>query len=78
ERYGKTTNLPVAFIQGFGLKRGAIATSAAPDDNTVVCAGVNPEDIALAINEVARLGGGQVAVCDGEVVASLPLPVGGI
>ncbi len=78
ERYGKTTNLPVAFIQGFGLKRGAIATSAAPDDNNVVCAGVNPEDIALAINEVSRLGGGQVAVCDGEVVASLPLPVGGI
>ena len=40
--------------------------------------GCEPEDIALAINEVARLGGGQVAVCDGEVVASLPLPVGGI
>lgn len=78
ERYGKTDNLPVAFIQGFGITKGAIATSASPDDNNVVCAGVTSEDMAFAINEIVRMGGGQVAVLDGEVVASLPLPIGGI
>ncbi len=78
ERFGKTNNLPVAFIQGFGLTKGAIATSASPDDNNIVCAGVSSEDMALAINEVIRLGGGQVAVADGEVLSALPLPIGGI
>ena len=78
ERYGKTDNLPVAFIQGFGLQRGAIATSASPDDNNIVCAGVSAQDMATAINAVTAMGGGQVAVLDGEVVASLPLPIGGI
>ncbi|WIK64725.1 adenine deaminase [Gleimia hominis] len=78
ERYGKTGNLPVAFVQGFGIKRGAIATSASPDDNNIVCAGANQADMATAINEVVRIGGGQVVVLDGEVIASLPLPVGGI
>lgn len=78
ERYGRTDNLPVAFVKGFGLTKGAIATSASPDDNNVVCAGVGAADMALAINEVAAMGGGQVAVADGEVIARLPLPVGGI
>jgi adenine deaminase len=78
ERYGKTSNLPVAFVHGFGLTAGAIATSAAPDDNNIVCAGTNTSDMALAINEVARAGGGQVVVRDGEVLALLALPIGGI
>lgn len=78
ERYGRTDNLPVAFVKGFGLTKGAIATSASPDDNNVVCAGVGAADMALAINEVAAMGGGQVAVAEGEVIARLPLPVGGI
>lgn len=78
ERYGKTDNLPIAFINGFGIKKGAIATSNSPDDNNVVVAGTNAADMALAINEVTRLGGGQVAVADGEVIGRLPLPVAGI
>lgn len=78
ERYGKTDNLPVAFVHGFGLRRGAIATSASPDDNNIVCVGADREDMALAINELGRAGGGQVIVADGEVLDLLPLPVGGI
>lgn len=81
ERYGKTgpvPNAPVAFVKGFGLQRGAIATSASPDDNNIVCAGMNAEDMACAINEIIRIGGGQVAVLDGEVLETLPLPVAGI
>lgn len=78
ERYGKTDNRPVAFISGFGLEAGAMASSAAPDDNNVICVGTNPEDMAFAVNEIARAGGGQIVVRDGEVVAFLPLPIGGI
>ena len=78
ERYGKNGNKPVAFVSGFGLEAGAMASSAAPDDNNIICVGADPEDMALAINEVIRAGGGQAVVRDGEVLALLPLPIGGI
>ena len=78
ERYGKSGNRPVAFVSGFGLEAGAMASSAAPDDNNIICVGADPDDMALAINEVIRAGGGQAVVRDGEVLALLPLPIGGI
>jgi adenine deaminase len=78
ERYGKTRNRPVAFVSGFGLEAGAIATSAAPDDNNIVCIGASSEDMAVAINWIIEKSGGQVVVRDGEVMAGLDLPIGGI
>ncbi len=78
ERYGKTRNRPVAFVSGFGLKTGAIATSAAPDDNNIVCIGASSEDMAAAINWIIEKGGGQVVIQGGEVMAGLELPIGGI
>ena len=78
ERYGKSGNRPVAFVSGFGMKAGAMASSAAPDDNNIICVGADPDDMALAINEVIGAGGGQAVVRDGEVLALLPLPIGGI
>ena len=78
ERYGKTENKPVAFVSGFGLKYGAMATSTAPDDNNIVCIGTNAEDMASAINWVIAKGGGQVFMRDGEPVVGLELPIGGI
>ena len=78
ERFGKTDHHPVAFISGFGLREGAMASSASPDDNNILCIGTTPADIAQAVNHVIGAGGGQVVVCGGEVLAWLPLPVGGI
>ncbi len=78
ERFGKTSHHPVAFISGFGLREGAMASSASPDDNNILCVGTNPADIAAAVNHVAGAGGGQAVVRGGEVIAWLPLPVGGI
>jgi len=78
ERYGKTTNKPVAFVSGFGLKYGAMATSTAPDDNNIVCIGTNPDDMAVAINWIIEKGGGQTFVKDREVTVGLELPIGGI
>lgn len=78
ERYGKTENRPVAFTSGFNLKSGAIASSTAPDDNNIICVGVDPEDMAVAINHLITNNGGQVVVDKGKVIEFLHLPIGGI
>ncbi|MGI8519189.1 MAG: adenine deaminase C-terminal domain-containing protein [Actinomycetota bacterium] len=78
ERYGLTNNRPVAVVSGFGLRSGALATSAAPDDNNIVCVGATPDDMAVAVNHLIDNGGGQVVVDEGEVLDFLHLPLGGI
>ena len=78
ERYGKNSNRPTAFVAGFGLRRGALASSTAPDDNNIVVIGASADDMAVAVNHLATEGGGQVVVEDGEIVEFLPLPIGGI
>ncbi len=78
ERFGKSGHHPVAFISGFGLRCGAMASSPSPDDNNILCIGASAQDMAHAVNHVASAGGGQVVVRDGEVLAWLPLPIGGI
>jgi len=66
------------FISGFSLKRGAIATSTSPDDNNIITVGASVEDMAVAINHLVRIGGGQVAVLDGQILAEIQLPVCGL
>lgn len=76
DRYTDTVPA-VAFIKGFGLKRGAIASSVAHDCHNIISVGTSDEDIASAINEVIRMKGG-LAVSDNGAISSLPLPVAGI
>lgn len=78
ERYGKGGRRPVGFISGFGLTAGAMASSSSPDDNNILCIGASADDMAVAVNHLIRNEGGQVVVRDGEVLAFLPLPIGGI
>lgn len=78
ERYGINGNQSHGFISGWSFKQGAIATTAAPDDNNLVVAGVNYDDMALAANTLIQQGGGQVVVVNGQTVANLPLPIAGI
>jgi adenine deaminase len=78
ERFGINGNKSLAFCSGWKLKKGAMASSAAPDDNNLVVMGVNPEDMSIAINYLIENGGGQVLVADGKILDFLPLPVGGI
>ncbi|MBO9702159.1 MAG: adenine deaminase [Sporocytophaga sp.] len=66
-----------AFIKGFGLKQGALASSIAHDSHNIVAVGVNDEEITKAVNEVINNQGGISAVYDGKLY-SLPLPVGGL
>ncbi len=78
ERFGRNGNQSLAFCSGWNLQRGAMASSAAPDDNNIICMGTNAQDMALAVNHLILQGGGQVVVDDGEVLGFLSLPVGGI
>ncbi|MFH1542760.1 MAG: adenine deaminase [bacterium] len=78
ERHKASGNIGLGFVKGFGLQRGAIATSLAHDSHNIVCAGVDDEDMISAIRRVAQLGGGMVAVKGGLVLAELPLPIAGI
>lgn len=65
------------FIKGFGLKRGAFASSVAHDSHNIICIGTNDDDIISAINEVVKMHGG-LAVAEGHHISGLPLPVAGI
>lgn len=78
ERFGKTTHRPSAFISGFQLREGAIASSAAPDDNNILCIGASIADMVLGINHIIKSQGGQAVVKNGKIIEFLPLPVGGI
>jgi adenine deaminase len=78
ERFGKNGNRSLAFCSGWSLRKGAMASSAAPDDNNLIVMGVNPDDMSLAANHLIREGGGQVVVAEGKILEFLPLPVGGI
>ena len=78
ERFGRNGNRALAFASGWKLKKGAMASSAAPDDNNLVVMGVSAEDMSVAANYLIERGGGQVVVCDGQILEFLPLPVGGI
>jgi adenine deaminase len=78
ERHHDTGRIGLGFVQGFGLERGALASSQAHDAHNLVIVGVTDEDMAFAANHLREIGGGQVAVADGRVLAEVPCPIGGL
>ncbi len=68
----------VGFIRGFGLKSGAIASSAAWDTSDIVVVGTNEADMAMAVNRIHTLQGGTVICNHHKILAELPLPILGI
>jgi adenine deaminase len=78
ERHKGTGNIGMALVQGFGLQRGAIATSVAHDSHNIAVVGVKDEDMLAAVLAVKEMGGGLVALAEGRVQACLPLPVAGL
>lgn len=78
ERFGRNGNKSLAFCSGWKLKKGAMASSAAPDDNNIIVMGADANDMSIAVNHLIENCGGQVVVADGKVIEFLPLPVGGI
>jgi adenine deaminase len=67
----------VAFINGFGLKCGALASTVAHDSHNIICVGTNDDDMVLVINSLIAQKGG-IAVTDGLNLDVLPLPVAGL
>jgi adenine deaminase len=78
ERHKKTGNIGLGFVRGFGLQAGAIASSVAHDSHNIVVVGVQNEAMAQAVQGIADMKGGLIAVMEGKVLASLPLPIGGL
>jgi len=78
ERHKATGNIGLGLVTGFGLKRGALASSIAHDSHNIVAVGTNDEDILAAVKEVERLQGGLVVAAGGKVLASLGLPIAGL
>jgi len=78
ERHKATGNIGLGLVTGFGLKRGALASSIAHDSHNIIAVGTNDEDILTAVKEIDRLQGGLVVAAEGKVLASLPLPIAGL
>ena len=78
ERHHATGRIGKGFVTGFGLKRGAFASTVAHDAHNIVVVGVDDDDMAGCISHLADVGGGIVAVAGGRVVGDLPLPVAGL
>ena len=78
ERHLGTGRIGLGFVKGFGLQRGAIATSLAHDAHNIVVVGVDDGDMARAVQRLAETGGGMVVIADRGVQAELPLPIAGI
>ncbi len=78
ERHQASGNIGLGLVTGFGLKRGALASSIAHDAHNIVVVGTSDEDIFTAIKEVERLQGGLVVTAEGRVLASLGLPIAGL
>jgi adenine deaminase len=77
-RHGINHNIGRAFVKGFGMKRGAIASSVGHDSHNICVVGADDSDMAIAVNRLHDLQGGFVVVADGEVLAELALPIAGL
>jgi adenine deaminase len=78
ERHCGSGAYAVGIVNGFGLKKGAIASSVAHDSHNIIVVGVNDSDMLVAAKTVSGMGGGLAVVADGNVLASLPLKIGGL
>src|SRR6056297_95189 len=78
ERHGRNGNIATGFVRGFGLQRGAIASTVCHDHHNIACVGVDYADMALAANRLTEIEGGFVVAASGQVLAELALPLAGL
>ena len=77
-RHGVNDNIATAFVRGFGMKRGAIASSVGHDSHNITVVGANEADMAVAVNRLIEIEGGFAVAEGGRVVAELALPIAGL
>ena len=78
ERHHGTGHLGLGLVQGFGLPRGALASSVAHDSHNIVVVGADEADMLQAVRHLVDLGGGMAVVAGGRVLADLALPIAGL
>lgn len=79
ERHQGTGDLQLGLVHGFGFTEPcAIATTVAHDSHHMIVVGTDEADMALAVNELARIGGGQIVIRQGDVLAQVELPIAGL
>jgi adenine deaminase len=78
ERHRETGRVGIGLVRGFGLREGALGSSVAHDAHNVMLVGTNDRDMSIAAARLQELGGGQVVVRDGRVLAEVALPLGGL
>ena len=78
ERHKNTGHIGIGFLKGYGLKKGAIATTVAHDAHNIIAVGADEKEMSAAINKLKEIGGGMIVYADGEVKASYALPVAGL
>ncbi len=78
ERHLASGNTGLGFVKGFGLKRGALASSVAHDSHNLIVVGTNDLDMMTAAVEIVKMQGGLVAAAEGKVLATLRLPIAGL
>ena len=77
ERHKNTGHKGIGFINGIGLKKGAIASSVSHDSHNIIVIGTNEEDMAIAANHICSVGG-NVVVAEGKIIAQMSLPIAGL
>ncbi len=78
ERHGENGSIGIAFVRGFGMKSGALASSVAHDHHNIIVVGTNDADMAACIRVIEEMQGGLAIAANGEVLGKLPLPFGGL
>lgn len=78
DRHHATETIGIGFVRGFTLGKGALAATTNCENQNLVLVGTSDQNLADAAHAIHEIGGGYVAVADGEVVASVPLPIAGI
>ncbi|MDR1834339.1 MAG: adenine deaminase [Fusobacteriaceae bacterium] len=78
ERHHATGKFSYGLVRGFGIKKGAMASTVAHDAHNLLVVGTNDEDMSLAANALIEAGGGMVVVSEGKILGLVKLPVAGL
>lgn len=78
ERHNNTGHIGLGFVKGFGLKKGAIASSVSHDSHNLIVIGASDSDMELAANRLIEMDGGISIALSGQIIGELPLPIAGL
>ncbi|MFJ7734517.1 adenine deaminase [Lysinibacillus sp. NPDC097231] len=78
ERHHNLHTTGLGIVKGFGLQKGAVATTVAHDSHNALVVGTNDDDMLLALSRIQEIQGGFVIVADGKILAEMPLTIGGL